>query len=41
LKNWDDENPWDWHRITYFGDFRREFADFAKLAGFDVLFEDE
>jgi L-fucose isomerase-like protein len=41
LKNCDDENPWDWHRITYFGDFRREFADFAKLAGFDVLFEDE
>ncbi len=35
-------NNWDmgWHRVTVYGDWRKQFMDLARLMGFEVLEED-
>jgi len=36
LTYWDQ---WGWHRVTYYGDYRRTAKHFAALAGFEVVEE--
>ncbi|MEA1876410.1 MAG: hypothetical protein U9N86_06065 [Bacteroidota bacterium] len=33
LNEWDQ---WGWHRVTFFGDFKREVYDISRLLGFEV-----
>jgi len=40
LENW-DFNTFGWHRVTFFGDFRRIFFNFARLAGLSIVEEDK
>lgn len=39
LEKWDFDT-FGWHRVTFFGDFRKSFCDFAKLAGLGIVEED-
>jgi hypothetical protein len=36
LNNWD---LWGWHRVTFYGDFKRQVYQTAQLAGFEVVEE--
>jgi hypothetical protein len=36
LGEWD---RWGWHRVTFYGDYRRQVADFAALTGFRMVEE--
>lgn len=36
LDEWDQ---WSWHRVTFYGDYRKEVYDLARFIGFDVLEE--
>jgi len=39
LKNWDFQT-FGWHRVTFFGDFRNEFCNLAKLLKLAIVEED-
>ena len=39
LENWDFDT-FGWHRVTFFGDFRKHFSEFAKLTKLDIVEED-
>lgn len=39
LDNWDYQT-FGWHRVTFFGDFRKDFCNLAKLLGLMVIEED-
>lgn len=39
LENWDFDT-FGWHRVTFFGEFRKTFCDFAKLTGLSIVEED-
>ncbi len=36
LDEWDQ---WGWHRVTFYGDYRKEIYDMSRFLGFDVLEE--
>ena len=36
LNYWDE---WGWHRVTFFGDFKRHVENVATLLGFEVVYE--
>lgn len=36
LNEWDQ---WGWHRVTFYGDYKRELYDMAQLYGFSVIHE--
>jgi len=38
-KLFDYWDKWGWHRVTFFGDFKRQVIDTATLLGFEVVFE--
>lgn len=40
LKNWDFQT-FGWHRVTFYGDFRRDFINLATLLGIEVIEEDQ
>lgn len=40
LKNWDFQT-FGWHRVTFYGDFRRDFLNLATLLGLKAVKEDE
>ena len=40
LKNWDFQT-FGWHRITFYGDFRKDFLDLATLLGIEAVEEDK
>ncbi|UCE21619.1 MAG: hypothetical protein JSV46_05235, partial [Candidatus Aminicenantes bacterium] len=37
MNHWD---TWGWHRVTFFGDYKRQVANIASLLGFEVFEED-
>ena len=39
LENWDFDT-FGWHRVTFFGDFRKRFSEFAKLTKLNIVEED-
>ena len=39
LKNWDFQT-FGWHRVTFYGDFRKDFLDLATLLGVEAVEED-
>ena len=39
LENWDFDT-FGWHRVTFFGDFRKQFSEFAKLSKLSIVEED-
>ncbi|MBD3413503.1 MAG: hypothetical protein GF421_03610 [Candidatus Aminicenantes bacterium] len=38
-KLFDHWDQWGWHRVTFFGDFKRQVVDTATLLGFEVVSE--
>mgnify|MGYP001033703720 CR=1 FL=1 len=38
-KLFDEWDRWGWHRVTFFGDFKRQIIDTASLLGFGVVCE--
>lgn len=36
MNHWD---TWGWHRVTFYGDFKRQVANMASLLGFEVIEE--
>jgi L-fucose isomerase-like protein len=38
-KLFDHWDQWGWHRVTFFGDFKRQIIDTATLLGFEVVYE--
>jgi hypothetical protein len=37
MNNWD---TWGWHRVTFYGDYKRQVYNMASLLGFEVFEED-
>jgi len=41
LENWNKEANWGWHRVTFYGDWRKQAVNVATLLGIRVFEEDK
>lgn len=39
--NWVWEGKWGWHRVTFYGDWKKQLMDLATLLGIEVIEEDK